>query len=76
MFAAGTRQFSKLSSTVGEPRIPIFFSSLPTVNPGVPFSTTNALMPFGPLVGSVTAKTVTMSATLPLVIQIFEPSST
>ena len=76
MLAAGTRQSVKISSTVGEPRMPIFFSSLPTANPGVPFSTTNALMPLAPLSGSVTAKTVTMSAMLPCVIQIFVPSST
>ena len=51
MFAAGTRHFSNTSSTVGEPRMPIFFSSFPTLKPGVPFSTTNALMPLAPLVG-------------------------
>ena len=39
-FAAGTRQSVNTSSTVGDPRMPIFFSSLPTANPGVPFSTT------------------------------------
>ena len=76
MFAAGTRHSVNVSSTVGEPRMPIFFSSLPTANPGVPFSTTNALIPFAPFSGSVTAKTVTMSAMLPWVIQIFVPSST
>ena len=74
--AAGTSQSAKISSTVGEPRMPIFFSSLPTVNPGVPFSTTNALTPREPAAGSVTAKTQTTSATLPLVIQIFCPLST
>ncbi len=75
-FSAGTWQSSKISSTVGEPRIPIFFSSFPTLKPGDVFSTAKALMPFGPLAGSVTAKTQTTSATPPCVIQILVPLRT
>src|SRR5699024_12067166 len=40
-----TRQFSKMSSVVGEERMPSFFSFFPNVKPSVPFSTMNALMP-------------------------------
>ena len=56
--------------------MPIFFSSLPTLKPGNVFSTKKALMPFGPLSGSVTAKTVITSATLPCVIQTLLPLRT
>ncbi len=45
-FSFGTRQFSNTSSMVGDERIPIFFSFLPNENPGVPFSTMKAVMPW------------------------------
>ena len=53
--------------------MPIFFSSLPTLKPGNVFSTINAEMPLGPLVGSVTANTQTTSATPPCVIHTLVP---
>ena len=42
-FSAGTRTSSKTGEPVGEPLMPSLCSSLPTENPGVSFSTTNAL---------------------------------
>ena len=56
--------------------MPIFFSLVPKVKPGVPFSTMKAEMPFVPFEGSVMAKTMYISASLPLVIKIFEPFRT
>ncbi len=52
--------------------------SRPTVSPGAPFSTTNALMPrcAGVAAGSVFASSRKMSARRPLVTHIFEPSMT
>ena len=38
-FSFGTGEFSKKSGTVELPRMPIFFSSAPAENPGVPRST-------------------------------------
>ena len=55
-------QSSNTISTVSEPRRPIFFSFLPTRNPGVAVSMMNALMPFAPSEGSVTAVNVTYFA--------------
>ena len=55
-FSFGTMQFSKISSVVEEPRIPIFFSLVPMRKPGKSFSTMNAEMPFVPLLLSVIAK--------------------
>ena len=39
-FSTGTLQSVKYNGTVEDPSIPIFFSSFPISNPGVPFSTT------------------------------------
>ena len=44
----GTSAPSKTSSAAGQARIPIFFSCAPNRNPGVPFSTRNAVIAFGP----------------------------
>jgi hypothetical protein len=54
----GTLQLSKISSVVEDARIPILFSFLPKVNPGVPFSTMKADAPRAPLDLSVMAMTV------------------
>ena len=42
-FAAGTRQFSKMTSQVCAPRCPILRSFLPSEMPGDPASTMNAV---------------------------------
>ena len=47
-FSAGTAQPSKISSRIGEACQPIFSSRLPNEKPSQPFSTANALIPFGP----------------------------
>ena len=57
-FAFGTRQSWKTSSRVAEARMPILFSFLPKVKPGVPFSTMKAEAPRAPRSGSVRAMTV------------------
>ena len=49
MFSLGTRQSVKTSSRVAEARMPIFFSFLPKVKPGVSFSTMKAVAPRAPL---------------------------
>ena len=67
-FAAGTRQFSNMTSQVWAPRWPIFLSILPSVRPGVSFSTMKAEMAPAPrLAGSVRAITVKMLASGALV---------
>ena len=43
--AAGTTQSLKISSQVLEARMPSLSSFLPSVNPGAPFSTRNAVIP-------------------------------
>jgi hypothetical protein len=50
-----------------------FFSSLPTLKPGVPRSTMRAVIPFSPFAASVLTYTMAASATPPLVIQAFVP---
>src|SRR3989441_379955 len=45
-WSTGTGQSVKWSATVGEARMPSFFSFLPTEKPGVPFSTRKAVTPF------------------------------
>ena len=52
-----TRTPSRTTSRVGEPRMPIFFSDLPSENPSASLWRRNAVMlrPFAP-VGSLTAK--------------------
>ena len=77
MFSLGTRQSVKISSYVEDPRIPIFFSLVPKVKPGVPFSTMKEVISliFLPLFSMVpvTAKMTYTSASLPLVMKILEP---
>src|SRR6266851_5188249 len=72
---AGTRQPSNRNSAVSDARMPSFSSVLTTVKPGVPFSTRKALMPRGPFVRSVWAKTRAAYASRPLLTKIFRPSS-
>ena len=67
-FAAGTRQFSKMTSQVCAPCWPIFLSIFPSERPGVSFSTMKAEMAEAPrLTGSVRAMTVKMLASGALV---------
>ena len=61
---------------MSDERTPSLSSFLPGRKPGVPRSITNALMPFLPLLLSVTAITTAVSATLPLVMNVLEPFST
>src|SRR3974377_1772481 len=56
-----------------EPRIPSLCSASPTENPGVSFSTMNALIPRVPRPGSVFAKTMYTSAYGALVMNILVP---
>ena len=74
-FSFGTTQSSKMSSHVEEPRIPIFNSFFPTENPGKPFSTMKAEMPFVPRLLSVIAKTIYTSACPAFVMKILLPFS-
>ena len=55
--------------------MPIFRSWAPNRKPAVPFSTRNAVMPFGPAAGSRVAKTRYRSASGAFEIQIFVPVS-
>src|SRR5258708_7433507 len=65
-FSSGTRQSSKTSSHGPSPPV-ITAWLLPTVNPGVPFSTMKHVTPSAAfLSGSVTAKSWTKSAFWPL----------
>src|SRR5258706_4945720 len=48
---ADTSQSVKISSQQAVALMPSFFSSLPTLKPGVPFSTTRAVIPFSPFGG-------------------------
>ncbi len=75
-FSAGTSQSSKINSRVALARMPILFSFLPKLNPGVPFSTMKQLTPRAPRFLSVTANTQYTSASPPFVIHCFVPLST
>src|ERR1035437_6645668 len=75
-FFRGTSQSSNTSSTVCEPRRPIFFSIVPTDTPGNPFSTANAEMPFGPFDLSIRAITVWTPAMSPFVMKCLTPMMT
>jgi hypothetical protein len=48
-FSTGTSQSVKCSATVGDPWMPSFFSSLPTLNPFMPGSTRSAVTPLARL---------------------------
>jgi len=58
-----------MSSVVEVELIPNFFSCLPIVNPGVPFSTIKALIPFAFNSSAVAAQITATSASSPLVIK-------
>ena len=75
--ALGTRTSSKVSSAVGEPRIPILCSTRGAAKPGVSVSTMKALIPLRPpAAGSVSAKTVTTLAIEPWVMKRLLPLRT
>jgi len=67
-FSLGILTLSKVIALVALPLIPIFFSGGPAVYPGVFVSTMKVETPF-----SVLAKTETISAIPPFVIQSFSP---
>ncbi|MNI77336.1 hypothetical protein D3C73_1336210 [compost metagenome] len=62
-----------ISSVVEDALIPILFSNLPIENPGKLFSTMKADIPFVPLLLSVIANIMKVSATPPFVMNIFDP---
>ena len=62
-FSAGTSTFSKKSSPVEPAQIPSLSSWSRVVKPGIPFSSTKAVIPLWPASGSVFAKTSAWSAT-------------
>ena len=68
--------FSKKMVHDGLAQMPSFSSDLWRRNPGVPVSTTKAVMPLVPLLRSVMVKSTMASATGPLVIQFLVPSMT
>src|SRR6266480_5373840 len=81
MLSSGIRQSSKTSAAVSEARMPSLFSTLVTYMPGVPASTTNALMPARPAERSSVAHTTTKpsdfsAAMRPLVQKILVPLMT
>ena len=72
---AGTRQLSKMTSAVWEPRNPIFLFRGPIVIPGVSFSTRNAEMPDVCSLEPVRANTVKIPACGELVVKRLVTSS-
>src|SRR3990172_9338899 len=74
--APGTEHPSRINSVVLEARIPSLSSFLPTLNPDVLRSITNAVMPLYPCFGSTLANTRKMSASAPLVIHSLRPVRT
>src|SRR3989304_5046458 len=72
-FSFGIRQSSKMSSAVDDALMPNFSSNLPTLKPGVPFSTINVEMPLCPCVLSVIAVITAISAWDALVMNNFVP---
>src|SRR2546429_9778473 len=75
-FSAGTSQFPKNTSAIGDVRTPIFSSFRATFIPGESFSTRKAVIPSGPRVLSTVAKTTSRSATGPLVTKTLLPLRT
>ena len=75
-FAAGTSMFSKKMVQEGLAQIPSFSSAFWRMKPGVPVSTTKAVMPLVPFDRSVMVKSTIASATGPLVIQFLVPLMT
>jgi len=72
-FSTGISQSTKANSAMGAVRNPILCSFLLIEKPGVSLSTMNALMPAAPFDGSRLAKTITISATWALLINVFDP---
>jgi len=68
--------FSKKMVQEGLAQMPSFSSAFWARKPGVPVSTTKAVMPFVPLLRSVIVKRTMASATGPLVIQFLVPLMT
>ena len=64
------------SAAVSLARMPSFFSLRVTSKPGVPFITTNDLIPAGPRCLSTVAQTTTPCARMPVVTKIFSPLMT
>ncbi len=76
-FLAGTRTSSKNSSAVSCALRPTFSRLRPRENPGMPRSTTSRLSPLAPgACGSVLATTITRSALMPLLMNVFDPPRT
>src|SRR5690349_580691 len=73
MQSPGIRQFSKYSSVVGDPLMPILCSLGPALKPSSSLCTMNDEMPLAPLSGSVTAMTVYQVDLPPLEIQHLVP---
>ena len=71
--ASGTRTSWKNSSAVSDSVWPTLSSLRPRVNPSIPVSTPNRVIPRAFLDGSVRAATITRSALYPLVMKVFEP---
>ena len=71
-----TRQFSKKIETVNDESKPSFSSCFPTLKPSKSGSIRKDVIPLCPLAGSVLAKMIITSATLPLVINVFSPLRT
>ena len=72
-FSTGTSQSWRWNATVGDARMPIFFSFFPTAKPGNPGSTRNAVIPLAPLLRSTVAKRVITPAFEPFEHQSFVP---
>jgi hypothetical protein len=75
-FSTGTMQFSRESSVVSDPRIPIFSMVFPMPSPGLPRSTRNAVMPRCFDSWLVRARSTKRSACLPFVTKVLVPLST
>src|SRR5438876_62320 len=72
--AEATWTSSNTSSPSGAVRKPIFSNLAPAENPGVPRSTRNAVTPpWNPFLASVTAKTITRSASGAFEMKVFVP---
>ena len=74
--ASGTRQSVNTNSAVSLQRMPNLFSFLPPAKPGVPRSTTNAVMPRLSSKSPVRASTTATSPEMPWVIQFLVPFRT
>ena len=73
MLELGTRTFSKNSSAVSDSGWPTLSSLRPREKPSVPFSTAKSVMPLAFFSGVVRVATMTRSALLPLVMNVFDP---